>query len=98
MAILYKGNLLQNGNPESLIKEVKGSIWQKVIEKSEASLYEESFDVISTRLFMGKLKIHVFHDSVPGEGFSPVETELEDLYFFTILNEAKKITATQVGE
>jgi ABC-2 type transport system ATP-binding protein len=98
MAILYKGTLLQNGNPEGLINDVKGTIWQKVIEKSEARFYEESFDVISTRLFMGKIKIHVFLDTNPGDGFSPVKADLEDLYFYSILQQAKNIAATQVGE
>jgi ABC-2 type transport system ATP-binding protein len=98
MAILYKGTLLQNGNPEELINDVKGSIWQKVIEKAEAHFYEESFDVISTRLFMGKIKIHVFLDTNPGDGFSPVKADLEDLYFYSILQQAKNIAATLVGE
>ncbi|MCP4297190.1 MAG: ABC transporter ATP-binding protein, partial [Proteobacteria bacterium] len=63
MAILYKGAVLQKGSPEGLINDVAGSIWQKVIDKSEITLYEESYDIISARLYTGKLKIHIFSDT-----------------------------------
>jgi len=97
MGILYKGDLLQWGNPESLMNDVKGSIWQKIIEKEEACIYEESFDVISTRLYMGKLLIHIFADSNPGGDFLQVDADLEDLYFHTTRHKALQAALVKEG-
>ena len=58
-------------------------MWKKEIGNSELEQYQQSHEVISTRLFAGKTIIHVLSDSQP-KGFEPVEGGLQDVYFSTL--------------
>jgi ABC-2 type transport system ATP-binding protein len=40
--------------------------------------------VISTRLFAGRTVVHVLSERDPGNGFSLVEGDLEDVYLSTL--------------
>lgn len=84
MAIINKGELHLTGTPNDLISELKDKIWEKVIEKSELSEYKNSFEVISTRVYTGKLIIHVLSDNQPNETFKACKPDLEDVYFSTV--------------
>ena len=44
----------------------------------------EAYTVVSTQLSGGKHEVRVYADTDPGEGFTPVEQNLEDVYFLTI--------------
>ena len=67
-----------------MIRQTRGRIWTKTIERSDLDRYRESHQVISTRLFAGRTVIHVLSDSDPGDGFVPVDGGLEDVYFSTL--------------
>lgn len=82
MGIINKGRILLTGNPLEIIEMLRGSIWEKMIEKNELSYYEESNDVISSRLYAGKVVIHVFASEKPDGSFSQTEPGLEDVYFY----------------
>ena len=49
----------------------------------------EGFNVISTHLIGGLHEVRVYADSSPGEGFRPVESGLEDVYFLNLASQAK---------
>ena len=85
MAIINEGELLLHGEPSELIKNVEGKIWEKVIEKSELKEHQEKYNIISTRLFTGKIIIHAFSDTNP-DSFEMVTPSLEDVYFSSIKN------------
>lgn len=85
MAIINEGELLLQGEPSELIKKVEGKIWEKVIEKSELKEHQEKYNIISTRLFTGKIIIHAFSDTNP-DSFEMVAPSLEDVYFSSIKN------------
>ncbi|MCP4149287.1 MAG: ABC transporter ATP-binding protein [bacterium] len=95
MAIIDEGNVLITGDPVQSIADMKGKIWKKVIEKSALPEYEanESFNIISTHLFAGKLIIHTFNESQPDSSFSEVEPTLEDVYFSIIKSARQEKTA-----
>ena len=84
MAIIHKGRLLLCGEPQQLLQQVEGRIWQRFIGKHELPHFQLAHDVISTRLMTGRTLIHVYADSAPGEGFVPARADLEDVYFATI--------------
>jgi ABC-type multidrug transport system ATPase subunit len=84
MAVLAGGKILKEGAPFQLMDELRGRIWQKTIERSELDAERERRQVISTRLFAGKTVIHVLSDADPGDGFTPVQGGLEDVYFSTL--------------
>lgn len=93
MAIIYKGNLLLIEDPLKAIESVKGTIWQKTIDKHELKAYQEKYNVIYSRLFAGKTIIHVSNTGNPGDGFEQIAPDLKDVYFTTIQNHLKKIPA-----
>ena len=83
MAVLANGRVQLEGKPTDLIAATRGRIWARTIDRSELEKYQESHEIISTRLFAGRSVIHVLADKQP-EGFDPVEGGLEDVYFSTL--------------
>ncbi|WP_268036185.1 ABC transporter ATP-binding protein [Algoriphagus sp. PAP.12] len=84
MAILFKGKLFAQGNPQILVEKLKGKIWSKRIEKSELKKFSENHKVLSKRLNAGQTWIRVFSE-FPLEGeFIPEKPQLEDFYFYTL--------------
>lgn len=84
MAIINKGQILQEAEPLKAVAGLNGKIWRKVVEKSKLSDLEKDFKVISTKLLSGKTLVHVYNEGDPGNGFEPVEPDLEDVYFTTM--------------
>jgi ABC-2 type transport system ATP-binding protein len=54
-----------------------------------SSVLEGTFNVISTHLIGGLHEIRVYANSSPGDGFRPVESGLEDVYFLNLASQAK---------
>lgn len=83
-AIICKGEVLRNGNPDEAVKELNGFIYYKSIEKAVIEEYKAKYQVISAQMKSGKLGIRIFSESDPDNGFTPVEPILEDIYFHQI--------------
>jgi ABC-type multidrug transport system ATPase subunit len=83
MAVLANGRVQLEGSPAELIASSRGKVWKKTIDHSDLDEYQQSHDIISTRLFAGQTIIHVYSDTQP-KGFEPVEGGLEDVYFSTL--------------
>ena len=92
MAIINKGQILLEAEPLSVISEVKGRIWRRIIEKSALAQVERDQQVISTKLLAGKTVVHVYGDERPGSDFEPVEPDLEDAYFSTMTGHLGKLS------
>ncbi|WP_064967878.1 ABC transporter ATP-binding protein [Tenacibaculum ovolyticum] len=84
MAIINQGQVLLKGNPLKIIENLEGKVYQKTITKPELESYKKNYQVISERLFLGKPIIHILSDTNPGNGFSPINADLEDVYFSQI--------------
>ena len=84
MAVLAGGRLCLEGAPLELIRATRGNVWMKTIERSDLDAYRDRYEVISTRLFAGRTVIHVLSHTEPGDGFTPIEGGLEDVYFSTL--------------
>ncbi len=80
MAVLAAGRIQLEGAPSELIARSRGNIWAKTIARDKLNEIKASHEVISTRLFAGRTIVHVLSDQDPGDGFSPVEGGLEDVY------------------
>jgi len=81
MAVLAGGRLLREGSPASLVRELEGRVWRKVVDKAELPDLAGIAPVISTRLSAGKTVAHLLSDASPGPGFETVQGGLEDVYF-----------------
>ena len=81
MAIIDRGRILKEAEPLKAVADLKGSIWRSIIKKEDLPKLEQEHKIISTKLLSGRTLIHVYSDQNPGEGFEPVEPDLEDVYF-----------------
>ncbi|MCL2063715.1 MAG: ABC transporter ATP-binding protein [Candidatus Cloacimonetes bacterium] len=98
MAIMNHGEVLIENHPEKVLEQLKDKVWYKVIEKNEIDAVKNNYRVLSSRMYMGKTKVHVFDDdsattdsSSGGDslrpqsnGFTQVEADLNDAYFYYV--------------
>ncbi len=90
MAIIANGELLLEGSPAESLQQLKGRIWSKVISTDdELRALESSLNVISTHLLGGLHEVRVYAEASPGEGFTPVDAGLEDVYFLNLASQGK---------
>jgi ABC-type multidrug transport system ATPase subunit len=90
MAIIADGELLLEGAPNQAIAALHGKIWSKVVATdAELRSIEGQLRVISTHLVGGQHEVRVYADSSPGDGFSAVDSELEDVYFLNLSQQAR---------
>ena len=86
MAIILNGELKLAGKPLELIKKLEQKVWQGLVEKGVAESLKDDERLISSRLYMGKVKVRLLSNVEPMNGFILNEPEIEDLYFATINN------------
>jgi ABC-type multidrug transport system ATPase subunit len=90
MAIISNGEVLLEGAPAEALNALHGKIWSKVVSTDdELRALEGSLKVISTHLVGGLHEVRIYADANPGEGFMPVDSGLEDVYFLNLANQAK---------
>ena len=93
MAIINQGKLLFTGSPIEMIKGAKGKVWKTTIEKPDLPKYQDNYNVISSRLFAGRVIIKVFSNLQPSAEFESSDPEMEDIYFSQIkMSETVKTT------
>jgi ABC-type multidrug transport system ATPase subunit len=81
MAIIDKGKVLFSGSPSEALAGVRNRIWSSAVSKDRLQELIAHLPVISTRMVAGQPIIHVYGDRPPLDGFSPVEGDLEDVFF-----------------
>ena len=84
MAIIDRGSVLREGIPHETIETIRGRTWQNEIERSGLERIRKDHNVISTRLSGGRTIVHIISEKNPGEGFTPAEPDLRDVYFATL--------------
>jgi len=90
MAIIANGELLLEGVPAETLAALQGKIWSKVVRSDdELRALESQMQILSTHLLGGQHEIRVYSESSPGEGFRAVDSELEDVYFLNLSQQAK---------
>jgi ABC-2 type transport system ATP-binding protein len=84
MAILVDGRVAREGSPRELVETLKSRVWTKTMDKADLAALRARATVISARIFAGRAIVHIVADADPGEGFTPVEGGLEDVYFASL--------------
>ncbi len=92
MAIINKGKLLYAGPPAKALDDIRGQVWEKSITKPELEGYVSGGKLISNKLVGGTPVIHLLDRERPGDGFTSVEPNLEDV-FFGAINHSNRVTA-----
>jgi ABC-2 type transport system ATP-binding protein len=88
MAIINQGAVVLTGDPAAVIEELRGRVWRRAVARADLAAISSQYEVISTRLVAGTPMVHVFSDTDPGNGFTPIEAGLEDVYFHRLGAEA----------
>jgi hypothetical protein len=86
MAMIAKGTVLLQGEPQAAIDTLKHRVWRRSVSQDALADYQARFNVLSTRLVAGRPQINVFSEAQPDEGFVSVEPDLEDVYFLQVRN------------
>lgn len=81
MAIIHEGKVLYAGAPEDALEALRGRIWKRITTKAELAELGERHRVISHKLIAGRPLVHVYGVGEPGDGFTPAEPDLEDVFF-----------------
>jgi ABC-type multidrug transport system ATPase subunit len=84
MAIMANGRIVAEGRPSDLVDNLQGQMWKKSVAKSDVEAYRAKYNVVSTRMFAGETVLHVQSPNDPGDGFTPLTADLEDVYFHTL--------------
>ena len=88
MALIVKGEVLIQGEPQAAIDTLKGRVWRRSVAAEQLASYQSRFNVLSSRLVGGKPQINVYAESQPDDGFVMVEPDLEDVYFLQVRHAA----------
>ena len=90
MAIIANGEVLLEGVPAEGLAALEGKVWSKVVSSDdELRGLEAQMHILSTHLLSGQHEIRVYSDTSPGDGFRAVDSELEDVYFLNLSQQAK---------
>jgi ABC-type multidrug transport system ATPase subunit len=81
MAIINKGQILLEAQPLEAVAALQGRIWRKLTDKNTLPALAQEHQIISAKLLSGRTLVHVYSPGMPGNGFEPVEPDLEDVYF-----------------
>jgi ABC-type multidrug transport system ATPase subunit len=84
MAMIAKGRVLVQGEPQAAIDQLQNKVWRCCVSKEALPSYMEKFTVLTTRLVGGKPQINVYSETQPDDGFRQVDADLEDVYFLQL--------------
>jgi ABC-type multidrug transport system ATPase subunit len=90
MAMIVKGQVLVQGEPQAAIDTLHNKVWRRSVTTDELAQYQQTLNVLSTRLVGGKPQINVYADSQPDSGFVQIAADLEDVYFLHVRSAARK--------
>ena len=84
MAIIKDGEVRLIGEPMGLIKGLTKQVWTGLADKKDYKNIKNDYQLISSKLYMGKVQVRLLDDRQPMEGFEQTSPEIEDIYFSTI--------------
>jgi len=92
MAIMNQGSILLRQSPNTASEELKGKIWSKKVTGEIAEI-QNSYNLISSSYNPdNSVNVRVYSEIKPANGFSVVDPNLEDVYFYH-LNEKSSLIA-----
>ncbi|MEM6452935.1 MAG: ABC transporter ATP-binding protein [Cyanobacteria bacterium P01_D01_bin.105] len=85
IAILNKGDIVQQGNPMRLVATLHGQIWRKPVSPSEE--LNPNWMVLSSQMKQQQRWLRVWSETRPSKGFEATEPTLNDVYFYALLKQ-----------
>lgn len=94
MAILNGGRILKHTTPQEATGALKGTIWQKTIEREELEENEKLYNILSSNYNQDNtLNLRVHATEKPSEDFVEVEPQLDDVYFIALKQDETILTS-----
>ncbi|MFC4268940.1 ABC transporter ATP-binding protein [Polaribacter marinivivus] len=94
MAILNGGRILKHTTPQEATGVLKGTIWQKTIEREELEENEKLYNILSSNYNQDNtLNLRVHATEKPSEDFVEVEPQLDDVYFIALKQDEPVLTS-----
>lgn len=85
MAVINQGKILLKNSPDAAISELDGKVWSINCRHEEKEDFESKYTVLSTSFNSdNSLRVRVYADQSPGEGFEIESSTLEDVYFMSL--------------
>lgn len=81
VAVMKNGKLLSYGNPESIIEQVAGKVYEMTIDKDEVSAFAKAYTIISTARKEGKIQLRYISEKQIEKAVIQTPT-LEDAYLY----------------
>lgn len=88
IAIMKRGQIINSGNPRSLISELKGKVWKKIIEPKED--LPADLVIITSRMRKGDRWVRVLSNYAPDSSFESAVPDLNDVYFTAMLDKEEE--------
>ena len=86
IALLSHGRLVFRGQPESLVDQASGKVWQAACNEEDFGIISEQMNVISTIPVEGRLLLRLVGKPVDGFEMQNVPPNLEDAYMHFMEN------------
>jgi ABC-type multidrug transport system ATPase subunit len=80
IAIIHKGQLKVRDNPEQLLKQMDGSVWEWMSTSEELPALKQQFLVTGTLRRMDGVEVRAVSEAQPCPEARPVMPNLEDVY------------------
>jgi ABC-2 type transport system ATP-binding protein len=81
MAIIRRGEIIAFCAPQAALAQIADAMWETVVQREEVAALKSRFNVISTQMFEGQVRVRVFSQTGrPNEAFSLTIPTLEDYY------------------
>lgn len=88
MAVIDRGRILVQGEPDQLISGLQGRIWERAAADGDTGHLPAEATLLSTQLNAGRTLMRVECPTHPGQDFKPARARLEDVYFSTLKHTA----------
>jgi len=83
LAIMGQGRILQQGESQAMVAELRGKLWTTLVSRDEAERLRKQHAVLSCRLRTGQMEVRAMASERP-VGMTAATPDLEDVYFATL--------------
>lgn len=81
--LLNRGELIEKGTPEDMLKKLENNVWEMNIATSEADAYMEKYLVSNAARHGETTRIRFLSEDTAEENAERVQPNLEDVYLYT---------------
>jgi ABC-2 type transport system ATP-binding protein len=97
IAILSHGRLCRRGTPEALLRDIRGQIWDVLVDSGDLPAFRERHLVSRAVRTPDGTRVRVLSTDRPAVEAMPVEPDLEDAYLWAVRREGQPAGAGAPG-